>query len=82
MKKYRVSFKIDITEILTMIRQREQGDTNPWPITDFETYEEASMYAFNATLATGKPSTIREIDPDQYVSVRDKVRHILGVEDE
>jgi hypothetical protein len=78
MKKYRVSVQRNMDQLLEQIRNRHL--LSQWPSREFDDKESAEMYAFEAGLATGITCVVKEIDPDQYSTLRDRVKHILGAE--
>lgn len=77
MIKYQVIVHANIDQILDEIRNRLNPEYQKWTSREFDTLEEANHYAMMARVASGQEVSIKEKDPDQYKSVRDRVAHIL-----
>lgn len=80
MVKYRVSVAWDIDDILAHIRDRTNPQKKLTSTQDFVCRASAEQYAFWLQLQTGRPATIKEIDPDRYATLRERVRVILGAD--
>jgi len=80
MKQYRVSVSMNTDTILKLIRQVKAGEHFPWSSRDFYCRRSAEYYAYLVVLNTGSSTKIIEKNPDQYSTLRERVRHILGAE--
>ena len=79
MKKYRVTIHSNMEQLLEEIRNRTNPEYTRWPTQDFYCRRSAEVYAFQASLATGRTCTIKAIDPNQYRSLRDRIEHQWGL---
>jgi hypothetical protein len=64
-------------QLLEVVKTKGQF---PYPSRDFACKSSADVYAFWIALKTGKQPDIEIRDPDQYATLRERVAHIMGVE--
>ena len=78
MKKYQVIVHSNLDQLLDEIRHRTDPEYTKWTSREFVCRASAERYAFLANIASGRDCSIKEIDPDRYRSLRDRVAHIMG----
>ncbi len=77
---YQVIVHANMDQLLMDIRNRLNKEYRRWPSREFICRAAALRYAFLANLSTGRECSIKTCDPDQYRSLRLRVEHILGVD--
>lgn len=78
MRMYRVKPRVSTRQLLEVIQSRGQF---PYPSRDFACEASADAYAFWITLQTGQQPERQVRDPDQYATLREKIHHLLGVDE-